>query len=513
MNFLTLLSNMPSNSEYLRAILRAPVKEISKTTSLQKMKKTSVRFCNTILVKREDEQLVHSFKIRGAYSMINNLNNKKKLKGIITASAGNHAQGVALSADKLGIKSLIIMPVNTADIKINAVKEFNGKVFLFGANFDESQEKAIKLSKAYEYTFIPPFDHPEIIAGQGTLAMELLQQDAHIDRIFVPVGGGGLVAGIAVLIKKLMPQIKVIAVEAENSACLSAALKAGKPVTLPHVSLFAEGVAVKRVGNETFRLCNMYLDDIISVDNDAICAAMKDLFEDVRAIAEPSGALALAGVKKYIQKYAIKNERLVHILSGANINFHNLRYVSERCDLGEKKEALLAVIIPEKKGSFLNFCRLLRGYTITEFNYRYFESKKARIFIGVYLHGIKERLKVIKLLSNNDYKVIDLSEDEMAKLHVRYMIGGRLLKPLKERLYSFIFPESTGSLLQFLMTIGDDWHITLFHYRSHGTDYGRVLAGFQLDKNKIMFLKNIRALGYECSDETENLAFNFFLSY
>ena len=507
------LSDAPDGAEYLRAVLRAPVYEVAQITPLEKMEKLSSRLENVILVKREDRQPVHSFKLRGAYSMIAGLTDEQKACGVITASAGNHAQGVALSSSGLGIKSLIVMPVATADIKVDAVRAFGGEVLLYGANFDEAKAKAIELSRLQGFTFVPPFDHPAVIAGQGTLALELLQQDAHLDRIFVPVGGGGLAAGVAVLIKQLMPQIKVIAVEAEDSACLKAALDAGKPVDLERVGLFAEGVAVKRIGDETFRLCQTYLDDIITVDSDAICAAMKDLFEDVRAVAEPSGALALAGMKKYIQQHQIRGERLAHVLSGANVNFHGLRYVSERCELGEQREALLAVTIPEQKGSFLQFCHLLGGRSVTEFNYRYASSDNACIFVGVRLtRGLEERREIIELLSAGGYGVVDLSDDEMAKLHVRYMVGGRPSKPLRERLYSFEFPESPGALLKFLTTLGTHWNISLFHYRSHGTDYGRVLAAFELGDNEPDFETRLNELGYECHDETQNPAFRFFLA-
>ena len=507
------LSDAPDGAEYLRAVLRAPVYEVAQITPLEKMEKLSSRLENVILVKREDRQPVHSFKLRGAYSMIAGLTDEQKACGVITASAGNHAQGVALSSSGLGIKSLIVMPVATADIKVDAVRAFGGEVLLYGANFDEAKAKAIELSRLQGFTFVPPFDHPAVIAGQGTLALELLQQDAHLDRIFVPVGGGGLAAGVAVLIKQLMPQIKVIAVEAEDSACLKAALDAGKPVDLERVGLFAEGVAVKRIGDETFRLCQTYLDDIITVDSDAICAAMKDLFEDVRAVAEPSGALALAGMKKYIQQHQIRGERLAHVLSGANVNFHGLRYVSERCELGEQREALLAVTIPEQKGSFLQFCHLLGGRSVTEFNYRYASSDNACIFVGVRLtRGLEERREIIELLSAGGYGVVDLSDDEMAKLHVRYMVGGRPSKPLRERLYSFEFPESPGALLKFLTTLGTRWNISLFHYRSHGTDYGRVLAAFELGDNEPDFETRLNELGYECHDETQNPAFRFFLA-
>lgn len=507
------LPSVPTGAEYLKAVLCAPVYDVAQITPLQEMGKLSSRLNNAILVKREDRQPVHSFKIRGAHTMIASLNEKQRANGVIAASAGNHAQGVALSATGLGIRSIIVMPVTTPDIKIDAVRSFGGEVLLHGANFDEAKAKAIELSEQQGYIFIPPFDHPSVIAGQGTIGIELIQQDARLDRIFVPVGGGGLAAGVAVLIKQIMPEIKVIGVEAEDSACLKAALHYGHPVDLDRVGLFADGVAVKRIGEETFRLCREYLDDVITVDSDEICAAVKDIFEDVRAIAEPSGALSLAGLKKYVQQHDIQGERLAHILSGANLNFHGLRYVSERCELGEKREALLAVIIPEQKGSFLKFCQLLGGRSVTEFNYRYGDKEKACIFVGVRLtKGDSERQEIIQELISDGYRVVDLSDDEMAKLHVRYMVGGRPSKPLNERLFSFEFPEAPGALLKFLETIGSHWNISLFHYRSHGTDFGRVLAGFEMDQINSDFISELEELGYDCHDETNNPAFHFFLT-
>ncbi len=420
------LSGAPEGAEYLRAVLRAPVYEAVQKTPLQKMDKLSSRLDNVILVKREDRQPVHSFKLRGAYAMMSSLTAEQKSHGVITASAGNHAQGVAFSASRLGVKALIVMPVATADIKVDAVRGFGGEVLLHGANFDEAKARAIELAQQQGFTWVPPFDHPMVIAGQGTLALELLQQDAHIDRVFVPVGGGGLAAGVAVLIKQLMPQIKVIAVEAEDSACLKAALDAGHPVDLPRVGLFAEGVAVKRIGDETFRLCQEYLDDIIT---------------------------------------------------------------------------------------FLKFCQLLGGRSVTEFNYRFADAKDACIFVGVRLsRGLEERKEILQLLNDGGYSVVDLSDDEMAKLHVRYMVGGRPSKALQERLFSFEFPESPGALLKFLHTLGTHWNISLFHYRSHGTDYGRVLAAFELGEHEPDFETRLNELGYECHDETHNPAFRFFLA-
>ncbi|CAD83267.1 threonine deaminase [Candidatus Blochmanniella floridana] len=497
-------------SEYLKIALHSHVYEVAQVTPLQVMHKLSSRLKNIVLVKREDRQPVHSFKLRGAYAMLSNLTEKQQSSGVITASAGNHAQGVAFSASHLGISSVVVMPVNTADIKIDAVRHFGGKPLLFGSNFDEAKVKAIYLADKNCLTFIPPFDHPFVIAGQGTVAMELLQQDSHLDRIFVPVGGGGLAAGIAVLIKYLMPKIKVIGVESEESASLCAALEAGFPVYLSKVGLFAEGVAVRCIGHETFRLCQKYLDDVITVDNDSICAAIKDLFEDVRAIAEPSGALALAGMKKYIQRHAIHGEKLVHVLSGANINFHELRYISERCELGEQREALMVVTIPEKKGSFLEFFKILEDKSVTEFNYRYNGSKNVCVFIGVRLqNGRCERDSIVENILNHGFPVVDLSDNEMAKLHARYMVGSRSLQSFRERIFSFEFPEAPGALLKFLNTLGTDWNISLFHYRNHGTDYGRVLAGFELSHQELEFDQHLSKLGYTCHDVTTNPVFQF----
>ncbi len=518
----------PSGNEYLRAVLTSKVYDVVEVTPLQKMEKLSERFNNQIYIKREDRQPVNSFKIRGAYAMIAGLNEQQKAAGVIAASAGNHAQGVALSAKKLGLNALIVMPQNTPSIKVDAVRGFGGEVLLHGANFDEAKAKAIELAKSKNMTFIPPFDHPAVIAGQGSLAMELLQQQRQLDRIFVPVGGGGLAAGVAVLIKQLMPQVKVIGVESKDSACLQAALQAGEPVDLERVGLFADGVAVKRIGDETFRVCQAYLDDVITVDSDEICAAVKDIFENVRAIAEPSGALSLAGLKKYVKQHNIQGETLVNVLSGANLNFHSLRYVSERCEIGEKHEALLAVTIPEQKGSFLKFCHLLGDRAVTEFNYRYSDSgnteqKKACIFVGVRVNGGEsEKQEIISQLQVSGYDVQDLSDDDIAKTHIRYMIGGRNISPQqtdsqqmgsqRERLYSFVFPEQKGALVKFLQTLGTQWNISLFHYRNHGADYGDILCAFQISETtEQVFHHHLQELGYAYQDVTDSASYRYFL--
>ncbi|MFA0900460.1 threonine ammonia-lyase, biosynthetic [Vibrio cholerae] len=507
-------STNQTGADYLRQILRSPVYEVANVTPLQTMPRLSARIGNQVQIKREDRQPVHSFKLRGAYNMVSHLTEAQKAAGVIAASAGNHAQGMALSGTKLGIKTTIVMPRTTPDIKVEAVRGFGGEVLLHGSNFDEAKAEAERLAKEQGYTFVPPFDHPLVIAGQGTIGMEMLQQNGHLDYIFVPVGGGGLAAGVAVLVKQLMPEIQVIAVEPEDSACLKAALDAGKPVVLDQVSMFADGVAVKRIGDETFRLCQQYIDGHVTVSSDEICAAVKDIFEDTRAIAEPSGALALAGLKKFAEQQQLKGKQLGTVLSGANTNFHGLRYVSERCELGEKREGLLAVTIPERKGAFFDFCQIIGNRAVTEFNYRYSDDQLANIFVGVRLVGGPDELKsIIHELRQSGYPVQDLSDDEMAKLHIRYMIGGRPSKPLTERLYSFEFPEYPGALLKFLSMLGTHWNISLFNYRNHGADYGRVLCGFELDTPDLgRFSEHLVELGYRYKDETNNPAYRFFLA-
>ena len=500
-----------SNTDYLRRILSSNIYDLAQVTPLQKMEKLSARLKNNIFIKREDRQPVHSFKLRGAFAMISNLSKAQKEAGVIAASAGNHAQGVALSAKHLGLRALIVMPQNTPSIKVDAVRGYGGEVLLFGANFDEAKAKAMELAEELNMTFVHPFDAPDVIAGQGTIAMELIQQRGDLDRIFVPVGGGGLIAGIAVLIKQLIPEIKVIGVESKDSACLYAALKAGQPTDLERVGLFADGIAVKRIGEETFRLCQQYVDDVVLVDNDQICAALKDIFENVRAVAEPSGAASLAGLKKYVKEHQIEGENLACILSGANLNFHTLRFVSERCEIGEKHEALLAVTIPEQRGSFLTFCQILGNRAVTEFNYRHADDRNACIFVGVRINGSQEKMEIIKELQQNGYNVEDLSDDDIAKTHIRYMVGGRAASIKNEKLYRFEFPEQKGALLKFLKAL-TNWDISLFHYRAHGADYGNILAAFQLgEKDNAEFEKALAELGYVYEDVSESKAYRYFL--
>ena len=513
-------------ARYLRAILRAPVYEAAEHTPLQVLPALSARLGNVVAAKREDLQAVHSFKIRGAYNAMHALADAERARGVVTASAGNHAQGVARSASILGIRATIVMPTVTPRIKVDAVRALGGEVLLLGENFDAAKAEAQRLA-ADGPTFIAPFDDPRVIAGQGTIGLEMIQQDAGLDRVFVPVGGGGLAAGIAVLIKQLMPDVAVIGVEHEESACLAAALAAAEPVTLERVGLFAEGVAVRRVGEETFRLCSALLDDVVTVSSDETSAAVRDLFEDLRAVPEPSGAIALAGLKKYVAAHRTTGERLACVLSGANLNFHQLRYISERSEIGEQREAILGVTIPEERGSFLRFARILGGRSVTEFNYRVaagsdgsLESGPARIFVGVGLsRGREERAEIVADLEKAGYGVVDLTDDELAKVHVRSMIGGRAPAGVAERLFSFEFPESPGALVHFLEVLGTRWNVTLFHYRTDGADYGRILCAFQVGQRGLSpeaeareLREHMDRLGYAYHEETEDPAAGFFLA-
>lgn len=504
-------TSLMNSTDYLRAILSSKIYDLAQNTPLQKMEKLSERLGNQIFIKREDRQPVHSFKLRGAYAMISNLSPAQKAAGVIAASAGNHAQGVALSAKHLGLRALIVMPQNTPSIKVDAVRGYGGEVLLFGANFDEAKAKAIELSSELGMTFVHPFDHPLVIAGQGSIGMELLQQKSELDAIFIPVGGGGLIAGIAVLIKQLSPETKIIGVESKDSACLYHALKNGSPCDLERVGLFADGIAVKRIGDETFRLCQQYVDDVVLVDNDEICAALKDIFENVRAVAEPSGATSLAGLKKYVQQHDLNGKNLACILSGANLNFHTLRYVSERCEIGEKHEALLAVTIPEQSGSFLTFSEVLGNRAVTEFNYRHSDDKQACIFVGVRVSGKAEIQEIIADYQRNGYDVVDMSDDEIAKTHVRYMIGGKPQSIQREQLYNIEFPEQKGALRKFLETMSN-WDISLFHYRAHGADYGDILVAFALSETEQTALdQDLATLGYSFENVSESPAYRYFL--
>ncbi len=506
-----------SANDYLKRILLSPVYDVAVNSDLQKLDKLSASLGNEIWLKREDQQPVKSFKLRGAYNKLCHLTAAQLAKGVVAASAGNHAQGVAYSARKKGIHATIVMPATAPDIKVEAVRNFGGDnvtVVLHGTSFDEAKDESLRLAKQQGLTVVAPFDDEDVIAGQGTIARELLEQNPHLDILFVAVGGGGLIAGIAVFLKQLKPQLKIIAVESDESACLQAAMQAGKPVALEHVGIFADGVAVKIIGDEPFRLCQQYVDEVITVNTDEICAAIKDIFDDTRVIAEPAGALSVAAMRKYLRTNPVQGKKFGGILCGANINFHTLRYVSERCELGEQKEAVIAVKIPERKGAFKQFCGLLGGRAITEFNYRYSSEQEAHIFVGIKLrNGRAELQQLSETLASHNYQSFDLSENEIAKLHVRYMVGGRPPSLLNERLFSFEFPEYPGALKKFLDTLGEKWNITLFHYRNHGAADGLVLAGFEIaEQDSVNFAQHLDDLGYLYQEQTDNPAYKFFLA-
>lgn len=503
-------------TDYVRKILDSRVYDVAVQTPLDNMVRLSARIGSPVLLKREDLQPVFSFKIRGAYNRIAQLTPEQRACGVICASAGNHAQGVALSAQKLGIKATIVMPVTTPPIKVDAVRYWGGNAVLIGDTFDEAAAHARKLEAEEGLTFVHPYDDPDVIAGQGTIGMEILQQHPDpIEAVFVPIGGGGLAAGIASFIKFLRPETKVIGVEPADAASMKAAIAAGDRVVLDRVGLFADGTAVRQVGVETFRLCRELLDDIITADTDEMCAAIKDIFEDTRVIAEPSGALALAGLKAYAAANPGRTGALVAISSGANMNFDRLRHVAERAEVGEAREILLGVTIPEQPGSYRRFIQTIGNQVISEFNYRYAEAKEANVFVGIKLGNARqEKAKLIEQLRALDYKVLDISADETAKLHIRYMVGGRAPPELKgEVILRFEFPERPGALLKFLDQMEPDWNITLFHYRNHGADYGRILVGLQVpDADRGRMTERLDALGYPYEDETDNPVYRMFLN-
>lgn len=500
-------------TEYVEKILKARVYDVAEETPLDLMPRLSKRLNNTILLKREDLQPVFSFKLRGAYNRMAQLSDIEMSKGVVSASAGNHAQGVALAAQKMGVSALIVMPTTTPDIKVESVRALGAETCLVGNSFDEAYQHAMSIVEQEGRTFIHPYDDANVIAGQGTIAMEIMRQHSgQLHAVFVPVGGGGLIAGVAAYIKAFWPQIKVIGVEAEDSACLKAALDAGDRVVLEQVGLFADGTAVKQIGEETFRIAQQTVDEVITVKTDEICAAIMDIFDDTRSIAEPSGALAVAGVKKYLEREQLSEQQMVVIDSGANINFDRLRHVAERAELGEQREVLFATTIPEKPGSFLQFCETLGKRGITEFNYRFADDQDAQVFVGVCINGKAEKNALFTSLQTAGYQLTDLSENEMAKLHVRYMVGGHAVQVANELLYRFEFPEQPGALLNFLSRLGQQWNITLFHYRNHGAAYGRVLIGVQVTENEHdEFKRFLEALGYAFWQETDNPAYQLFL--
>jgi threonine dehydratase len=473
----------------------------------------SHRLNNQVLLKREDLQPVFSFKLRGAYNKLRHLSDEQLAAGVIAASAGNHAQGLALAAKKMGVKATIVMPQTTPQIKVDAVRARGAKVVLIGDSYDAAAAHANKLVEEQGLTYIHPFDDPDIIAGQGTIGMEILRQiPGDLDAIFIAVGGGGLCAGVAAYVKNLRPDIKIIAVESDDAACLDAAMKAGRRVRLKEVGIFADGTAVAQIGKETFRLLKDLVDEVITVSTDEICAAIKDVYNDTRAICEPSGALGTAGLKKYVETHGVEGQTLVAIQCGANIDFDRLRYISERTETGEKREAVLAVTIDEKPGSFEKFCKALRRRNISEFNYRYNDAQQAQIFVGMKVTSDDDRLQLVQELAAKGYAVTDMTDNEMAKLHIRHMVGGHAPQVVDEQVFRFEFPERPGALLNFLVQLGGRFNISMFHYRNHGSAFGRVLVGLQASKKDAREVKQfLDNLGYHYTDETDNEAYRFFL--
>ena len=500
-------------NDYLERILTAQVYDVAVESPLEFAPSLSERMNNRLLLKREDMQQVFSFKLRGAYNKMIKLSPEILKRGVVTASAGNHAQGVALVAQRLNCRATIVMPVTTPQIKMQAVKAYGATVLLHGDSYDEAHARALKLSTQKRATFVHPYDDPDVIAGQGTIGMEILRQHTGpIHAVFVPVGGGGLISGIASYVKRLYPEIKIIGVEPVDADAMYRSLKQGRRVKLTQVGLFADGVAIKQVGKETFRLCRELVDEIVLVDTDAICAAIKDVFEDTRIILEPAGALSVAGAKVYANREKIRNKTFVAVSSGANMNFDRLRHVSERAELGEQREAVMSVTIPEKPGSFKKFCAMLGTKSITEFNYRYADPKEAHVFVGVSVHNRNEAEKLIKSLEKSGLRTEDLSDNEMAKLHVRHLVGGRAGGVKNEILYRFEFPDRPGALMKFLNSMSHNWNITLFHYRNHGTDYGRVLIGMDVPPGEQTDFKAfLDQLGYRYWDESKNPAYKLFL--
>ncbi len=506
-------------ADYRLRIERATVHDVAKVTPLERALKLSARLNNDVRLKREDLQPVHSFKLRGAYNKMNTLSAARRAAGVITASAGNHAQGVALAGRKLGIKTWIVMPRTTPSIKVDAVRALGGHVVLHGDSYDDAAAQARGLAAEKRMTVVHPYDDPDVIAGQGTIGREILEQigleqaGAELDAVFVPVGGGGLIAGIAAYIKALRPKVRIIGVEPDDAACMTAALKAGRRTLLPWVGLFADGVAVRQAGAEPFRIARRCVDEMVTVSADEICAAIRDTFYENRSLPEPAGALALAGLKRWVHEKRVSGKTLVAIESGANVNFDRLRHIAERAELGDAHETLLAVTIPEKPGSFKRFLGTLGRRVITEFNYRYALKSEAHIFVGIKLgDDPAERAAILRALREDGYPVTDLSGNEMAKVHMRYMVGGRAPGLPDEILFRFEFPERPGACLDFLNALHGRWNISLFHYRNHGAAYGRVLAGLQVPKRERAECRRaLDALGYTYAEESDNPAYALFL--
>ena len=500
--------------QYVKRILQSRVYDVALETPIHAAPLISRRIGNRVLLKREDLQPVFSFKLRGAYNKLAQLSAEELARGVVTASAGNHAQGLALAAKHLGVKATIVMPRTTPELKVQGVRSRGGKVVLHGDAFPEALAHSLKLVEEKGYTYIHPYDDPLVIAGQGTVAMEVLRQhQGHIDAIFVPVGGGGLIAGIAAYVKYLRPEIKVIGVEPDDSNCLQQAMAAGERVVLPMVGLFADGVAVAQIGQHTFDICKDHVDEVITVSTDEICAAIKDIYDDTRSITEPAGALAVAGIKKYVERQGANGEVLVGIDSGANVNFDRLRHVAERAELGEKREAIIAVTIPEQPGSFKAFCEAVGKRQITEFNYRYHTDREAHIFVGVQTHPENDpRQALVEGLRAQGFPVLDLTDNELAKLHIRHMVGGHAAGVGNEMVLRFEFPERPGALFNFLQKLGGRWNISMFHYRNHGAADGRVLAALQVPEDERHLVPTaLDAIGYPYWDESDNPAYRLFL--
>ena len=509
-------------ADYLKKILTARVYDVAVESALEPARNLSKRLHNTVLLKREDQQPVFSFKLRGAYNKMAHLTPEQLKRGVICASAGNHAQGVAMSARKLGTRAVIVMPTTTPQLKIDAVRGLGGEVVLHGDSYSDAYGHSVELEKKQGLTFVHPFDDPDVIAGQGTIAMEILRQlqglgSRRLDAVFVAIGGGGLISGVANYIKAVRPEIKVIGVQMNDSDAMMQSVSAKKRVTLPDVGLFSDGTAVKLVGEETYRVAKNLVDDYIAVDTDAVCAAIKDIFVDTRSIVEPAGALAVAAIKQYVATHKTKGETYAAILCGANMNFDRLRFVAERAEVGEEREALFAVTIPEERGSFRRFCETVGNLpggprNVTEFNYRISDSARAHVFVGLTTTGPGESTKIAKNFKKQGFEALDLTHDELAKEHIRHMVGGHSALAQDERLLRFVFPERPGALLKFLSLMKPNWNISLFHYRNQGADYGRILVGLQVPAaDHKAFDRFLASLGYPCIEETQNPVYRMFL--
>ena len=506
-------SPAPSRIDYLRRILTAKVYDVAIESPLDAARTLSRRLGNQVLLKREDLQPVFSFKLRGAYNKMAHLTPEQLKRGVICASAGNHAQGVALSAKRMGCRAVIVMPTTTPKLKIDAVGALGGEVVLAGDSYSDAYARAVELQQQEGLTFVHPFDDPDVIAGQGTIAMEILRQhEGPIDAVFVAIGGGGLISGVAAYIKAVRPEIKVIGVQTVDSDAMARSVEAGRRVTLGDVGLFSDGTAVKLVGEETFRLARELVDDYVRVTTDELCAAMKDIFQDTRSVVEPAGALGVAGLKQYAATHKCKGQTFVAIACGANMNFDRLRFVAERAEYGEQREALFAVTIPEERGSFRRFCELVGSRSVTEFNYRISDTRQAHVFVGVSISKPDEADKIARSFQRHGFATVNLTDDELAKEHVRHMVGGRSDLAEDERIYRFEFPERPGALMRFLSAMSPDWNISLFHYRNQGADYGRILVGLQVPKSdKKAFKAFLDGLAYPCVDETDNPIYRLFL--